>query len=71
MTLPDPRLAILGRGGGEYTRNQVSSAEKSGKNVVKKKGEEKLFANLAWKACMSTPDLGKLLVPVPNLSFTD
>lgn len=34
-------------------------------------GKIKLVANLAWNACMSTPDLGKLFVPVPNLSLTD
>lgn len=28
-------------------------------------------ANLAWNTCMSKPDLGKLFVPVPNLSLTD
>lgn len=32
---------------------------------------ENTWANLAWNTCMSKPGLGKLLVPVPNLSLTD
>lgn len=78
VTLADPRLAILSMEleGGKNLQKflLVKGQRKKFHSETVMEDEEKVentWANLAWNTCMSKPGLGKLLVPVPNLSLTD